>query len=361
MTTRPLLHQVRHVGRRRDSPGRVCRCSKWARSPRRLGTALFVVGLSSPAAAIAQSPARAADRAGADSARAATSDTAPVPRELATALLTGFSPGQQAQPQLVVGRLPAGLPADVVPAGARALGGLAFPEGPPGMPARRGSMAVVVLPRSPAEAPTAVEQHFERAGWRAPERMRDQGGFMPGPVSRPITVCRDSAFISAVVTPRAAGGAYLHVHFAGDAQFTPCRPEAAVRMRPAYDDFPPFPVLHAPLGAQTVGSGGGAGSDAREMSTRLRVALAPAELVTHYGAQLQHAGWKLGPRVGTEGVAIQIASLVQPVQPRDSARVGAAGTEQARTWYGVLTSVALPGSNERDVTFRVMRPVRQVP
>ena len=268
--------------------------------------------------------------------RSAPDTGATVPMELAQALLGGYGAPGGGAADLVVGRLPADFPAELaLPGIGTVLGGLTHGAGEAQM--GRASIAVLASPQRPAEALAIYETRLERGGWRRAPGAERRGGFLPAPVSRPGMFCRDGMFVTVFATPRPAGGSHLRLNLRHPARMSPCDRERRQEVR---DDAPP-PMLRAPDGAATLSGGTmSGGPTTREMSTRLETRLPPAELVAHYAAQLEQARWSLGPLLTAEGVAVQSA------QHSDA---------EGRVWHGLLTAVALPGSNEREVIFRFMR------
>lgn len=277
-----------------------------------------------------------ADAMGASARTAATQQPGEtVPRELALALLSGYGPpGDEDAPQLVVGRAPEGFPQDALPPGAAAVLGAVVHA--------RGSTVAVSAPEPPAEALASYGARLGRAGWRQGPEGGPRRGFVPGPGPRHTAFCRDDTFLSATAVPRSEGGSYIKLHHARNERFSPCnraREEGRVRS-PMHEA--PIPTLQAPAGAETRGLGSsGGGMDAWEAHTRLETQLDPAGLVAHYAAQLREAGWALSGQMTGEGVVVQTA------RTRD---------ERGQTWHGLLTAFALPGTGEREVVFRVMRP-----
>ncbi len=270
----------------------------------------------------------------------AAAETTAVPRELVGALFRGLWPEPPLDaPTVTVGRLPDEIPSAVVPVGATVLGGLAPPATvrSPG----RLSTAVVLVPRSADEALAVSERQVESAGWRRAAATGSRGGFVSGPATRTNTFCRESGALSVWTAPRPAGGSYLWITLHDGARYTACGLDMALAGRNAMNPFGdvPIPTLEAPKGAVTVSGGSmGGGPDARAASTRLDVALTPAALVAHYAAQLRTDGWMLGASLSGDGMA------VEPAEKRDA---------KGRAWQGLLSAIALPGTCERDVVFRV--------
>ena len=102
-----------------------------------------------------------------------------------------------------------------------------------------------------------------------------------------------------------------------------------------------MPSLRAPAGAggnYSTGSTGGRGT--RTATTRLRTTLEPAQVVSHYAAQLREAGWTLRPPLADDITAVQS---------------GQYSDAEGRLWHGSLFALALPGGEEVGVTFSLAR------
>ena len=284
-----------------------------------------------------------AGRAPAAGAQRGRPEEGTVPRELVFALLAPYAerPGME-PPQLLVGRVPEGLPPGVVPrtAGAVVLGALAYPTRGPGP---RRSTIVVTVPDSAPAALAGYERALGAAGWRRFAGFEDRGGFVPVPMSRTLILCRDSAAITAWATPRPRGGAHMRVSVAEGERAGPC---VQARRRPPFEDpdAPPFPRLTPPEGVESHGGGSmGSSNGSREIATRLGTTLSPAALVAHYAAQLRAAGWAAGDSLAGADVAARAFEV------RDA---------RGRQWRGLLTAVAVPGAAEREVLLRLMRRAR---
>ncbi len=255
-----------------------------------------------------------------------------VPAELVRALLA--TPARAGHtPEIVVGRVPQGFPAELVPGGARVLGGV-----------RRDSSSTVLavaVPEAPPAAGEALQQALLGGGWAFPGT-RERRGFV-GPTSMQWTyLCRgnETVTVSSVAAP--GGGSYLRVDYSRE-QASRCDPASPdVRSRPPWADVP-LPVLNVPPGTVTVTTslssgmvGNGAGS--ASAGVRLRTAMGAAELLSRFAAQLGQAGWTASPPAASAEAGMQTFRLHAP---------------DGKEWFGVLTSVAIPGSEVRDVQFEV--------
>ncbi|HVG45253.1 MAG TPA: hypothetical protein VM890_11000 [Longimicrobium sp.] len=247
----------------------------------------------------------------------------PVPGELARALLvqpgsSGNGNGEVEEPTLVAGRLPPELAAAPLPAGARVIGGAAYPNH---------AVALATIPGSLAEYAAALE----RAGWR-PVRQR---GLLRGPAAAtPSEFCDPngrSVQVSAFSLPEGGSQLRLSSH-----AFPSCTPEWIA----AFDEVP-VPPLPRPEGAKVLGGGGGGGGMGHDWGSygRLDTPLPPAAVVEHYAGLLRRAGWTFLPPASDPSTATATGEL------RDA---------QGRTWHALLAAVAL-SATERDVLVRVVR------
>ncbi|HEX8691770.1 MAG TPA: hypothetical protein VF746_05085 [Longimicrobium sp.] len=257
-----------------------------------------------------------------------------VPRELVMTLLG--SSGSSSGPQLLVGRLPADFPAALAPADARVVGSLV----------RRTEQTVVfALPQPRPEAAAAYRRTVEGAGWTSPPSagMVERQGFLApsmGTAGPPAVFCQGERVLHFSTLPREGGGSYLRLDLNSTSEYSPCSREAAQHMESFQREFP-IPALHAPENVEfSGGSMSSGGPDFREVGVRLTTPMAPAELAAHYAAQLRQAGWTPSGNGAGEGVALQTFLR------RDASGQG---------WHAVLSAIALPGSDRRDLSLRVSR------
>lgn len=277
-------------------------------------------------------------------------DTATVPLELVAALLG--STGSDQLPELRVGGLVSGIPADVVPRGARVLGSLSSRPVMTGEP--RGSSTVIMIVGSfPEDAVAQYTSHLDRTGWTQPPGFGQRGGFAATRTSRPTSFCRDSLFVIVSATLRPSGGAHLRLQFSPTTpQYSPCDIERRYPGGRPADDEIQLPLLLPPPGARSIGSGesmggnmssGGDGSATRASHTTLDAPLTPSEILAHYASQLKAAGWTPGAPTSNSESGLQVLTS------RDV---------RGRTLRAVLTAMVVPDGaapNERDVGLRVVR------
>lgn len=240
-----------------------------------------------------------------------------VPRALLAALVEiGPEPGE-----ILLGRLPTGFPAGLAPPGARVVGSVVR---------HHFSTAVLALPGPPGEVADAYQRRLEGQGWTAPPTPTT--GFLESRSRQPRVLCgTDSTAVLFQARAREGGGSYLNLVRLDS---SPCR-----RPDPVMSGRAPRPALTPPEGARYGGGGGSESSPGYEATQMtLHTEMAPAQLVAHYAAQLQGAGWTPGPASPGEDVA------AQSFRHRDA---------EGRSWHAVLEALAIPESDRRDVVFRV--------
>ncbi|HEX9936940.1 MAG TPA: hypothetical protein VGB15_07450 [Longimicrobium sp.] len=247
-----------------------------------------------------------------------------VPGELVRALLTAS--------ELVVGRVPAGFPAELVPAGGRVLGG--FQSG------TRGSVLATAVPQDPAAADEAARRALLGAGWTDPYAAQEQRGFVESR-REPRYLCRGSETVSFSSSAAPGGGSYLRIEYYDTDRPSVCSLRTSTMGADPWRDVP-VPTLNMPAGATTVntsmGTRGGPGATGATVGARIRSGMGANELAGAFERQLRQAGWTPAPPTGDAGVTVQTYRMR-----------GADGKE----WFGVLTAVALPDSQIRDVEFAV--------
>jgi len=236
---------------------------------------------------------------------------------------------------IVVAGVPHEFPADAVPSG-RVLGGVG------GDPAA--SEVVVAVADAPPAAVEAGLAKLAAAGWSS-RGGRSQRGFVSPSVNAFGLVCRGTDGMTVSAAPASGGGSYLRLSYMSAARANPCSGMGGMQ-RPGAGpaDEIPMPALTAPPGAiATSTSNGqtmaGVGREARvESRARLRTTRSPSELLAHYAGQLRGDGWTAA-------------------SPAASAEAGTQAFRKSgdngKSWFGVLTAIALPDSQLRDVAFSV--------
>ncbi|HEU4558143.1 MAG TPA: hypothetical protein VFS20_09850 [Longimicrobium sp.] len=251
----------------------------------------------------------------------------PVPGDLVRALMRS--------PEVVVGRAPAGFPSELVPPGGRVLGGV--PLG------TTGAVLAVEVPQSPDAAGDAAQQALLRAGWTQPGSGAGQArGFVGRPEHQSDFrhFCRGSETVTLSSSAAPGGGSYLRVDYHKTDRPSACSYQTSSRGTDPWRDVP-IPTLNVPAGAAVMNTSmgtrglGGSGGD---VGARLRSRMGAHELAASFERQLRSAGWTPSPPASNAEVAAQTFRMR-----------GADGKE----WFGVLTAVAHPESEIRDVAFSV--------
>lgn len=212
-----------------------------------------------------------------------------VPRALVERLLEPedpFSVGSD-RPRLFVGRLPQGLPVDlVVPEGFEVLGGRIVSEEPRG----EDGLEVVLDASMPAsEALDAYRARLLSDGWSEPERREMRhGGFGVRPAGEPALFCRSergpALFLRA--RDRRDDRTDVRLTLITSTRHSPCSPRAR---EPFFE--PVIPDLSPPPDSRLFPQGGGDSDDSAHFAATLETTLDLAFINSHYAAQLAEAGW----------------------------------------------------------------------
>jgi hypothetical protein len=255
-----------------------------------------------------------------------------VPRELVLALLQGYEhPGQEAEPQFVVGQLPRGVPAEAVPKGADILGGV--------WTSNRATAAIrLYKPYREAHAALveAMEQ-LQRTGWQ------------PAPFSTTIFTSREHqlARLRSPAPLYCKDGATLRTSFQqmGNGAMiridvgTGSEPHRCMRQHERLLAGK-LPELQAPEGTEVQGRTTSTGPDYFDTRAEVTTTLTPAELVAHYSAQFTAAGWSTAEHRASETLASQVLRFQD---------------EQGKQWLGTLIATAVPELAERELRLQVQR------
>jgi hypothetical protein len=257
-----------------------------------------------------------------------------VPEELVRALVANG--GADRPPAvIVVAGVPHEFPADAVPSG-RVLGGVG------GDPAA--SEVVVAVADAPPAAVDAGLAKLAAVGWSSGGG-RGQRGFVAPSTNAFGLACKGTDGMTVSAAPAPGGGSYLRLSYMSAAHANPC---SGIGGRPRPGTGPadeiPMPALTAPAGAVATSTSNGQmmGGMGREPSVesrvRLRTTQSPSELLAHYAGQLRGDGWTAAsPAASGEG----------------GMQTFRKSGENGKTWFGVLTAIALPDSQLRDVAFSV--------
>jgi hypothetical protein len=153
------------------------------------------------------------------------------------------------------------------------------------------------------------------AGWAPAERdERHHGGFMTHPPGEEQvmveTFCRTPSgpsLLVRIMPQEPIRVIELTVNRSTDPEFSPCTvAERNRRMYRQHDMHDPqvLPSLQAPPGAKLVPGGGSGSSGRRSSSARLMSELSLGELLAHYNAELERAGWQKLEDFAAHGAAL---------------------------------------------------------
>ena len=266
---------------------------------------------------------------------AGSDSQAPVPRELAIALMS-FGPGMSPN-NLLIGKAPEDIPPELIPPGTEILGSVTQFEQ---------RIVVLGVKESPDSAISAMQTKLLATGWKEPPRApsMNRGGFVGADAfssmgARPDVVCRGDEVVVLSSTYRRSGGSILKLSYSKGQRYNSC----TIRQdsyRSPYDDAP-VPTLRAPIGSISKGNGMGGGSEGEvQLTTKLGTTLKPAEIVAHYDKQMTAAGWASR----SEGAADIVA--VHTYRKAD---------DKGRQWTASLVAQTVPDGMDTDVSLRLYR------
>lgn len=262
---------------------------------------------------------------------------ASIPTELAMALLEGGEYGWVRQPRVVVGRAPDGVLQKVTSLeGGTVLGGLT---------SDRSTVVVFAFTLPPNQVVLSVDRQFRARGFTPPPPPPDanRGGFVTSGFGYggggANGYCSDSTSVAIASMPAPGGGTYLKVTQFRNPQYNFCAPRDE-RWRIVALPTLKFPTLLPPPGMSSMGGGGGSGGNTASISAHLTGPLKPAELVAHYRAQLDAAGWRT-----RTPVAVGDDAAIAYVEASDSTRV---------IWHGMMTALRV-GPSEAEVEIKMIK------
>ncbi len=185
--------------------------------------------------------------------------------------------------QLLVGQLPPDF-AVTLPDTMRVVGSLV-----------RGEESVEIVLDSDLSAESAFDAlraDLEKQGWRVALEPGYGGGFVSGDVSQSVTFCQDEqeATMWAMVFAPDNEPADVRLNFQGTQSYSVCKMDERYGYQNEAEKL--LPQLKSPAGARQEGGGGGSGSyGGYYNSADLLTEIPATDLLLHYGAQLQDAGW----------------------------------------------------------------------
>jgi|tagenome__1003787_1003787.scaffolds.fasta_scaffold20987030_8 hypothetical protein len=267
--------------------------------------------------------------------RAQEADPPSIPTELVHALLGRGESELGRPPRIFVGRAPDGVPQSLTSLeGGTVLGGT--DDG-------RNTVLIVAFTLPPNQIVLSVDRQLRARGWTPPPPPpgEERGGFISSGYSAPFgnAYCSDSTSLALASVPAPRGGTYLKITQLRNQQFSFCRRRDRERM--LFGSQFKFPALMPPAGMATYGGGGGSGGSNTSINTRLTGPLKPSEVLAHYRAQLDAAGWRTrAPVASGDDVAITY------VEASDTSHV---------VWRGFMT-VFQADPTSVDVEIKMVNP-----
>lgn len=209
-------------------------------------------------------------------------------RDLAQRLLTHPHPEGRTSAELFLRQFPKSLTVVIpTPPASRLLGGaLHSRQGRPTL-----VEAVFDAEREPEEAVAAYERVLAEHGWNAFEQFGGMGGgFVPGGmgIGRAFRHGDEGPVLMVSASTREPKQTDLRLRV--DWEIISHLPEMRMHGRP--EGIERMPALHPPEGIPLRGGGGGGGGGSWHSEATLETDLPVAELQSHFGRQLERAGWK---------------------------------------------------------------------
>lgn len=211
--------------------------------------------------------------------------------------------GMFGKPQYFDGRVPPGWPAELVPAGAKVLGG-----GVDGDSANFRMRTAVFAMSGNAKPDEVIRSLLVKSGFDASHAppVAHVEGFAPSQApAASAGMCNGNVSASFEIVDAAAASAVVVIRLLdgdGGKQFCTGRPSAGVA--PHAEIM--IPTMTPPAGVLSFGGGSSWGSNGGNAATTLRTTMAVDSILYHYTPQLVAAGWRaIGkPAVG-DGAAVQ--------------------------------------------------------
>ncbi len=198
---------------------------------------------------------------------------------------------------IVVGKLPGGFPAELpVPPNSSVLGGMTVRYGQQtGAP-----LNVIGVLRNPLPV-SGVMSFFAKelaaAGWQQPKGPDSGGGFDTAPQSF-LPWCKGSTSLT-IQTRQLAQATSIKIMVVDSSgnsfAYSFCLGPPTSQQQP-----PPqiLPKLVPPSGVELQSFGSGVSGEYASSNAQAKTAVSPADLLNHFDAQLQAAGWKLNTKLG---------------------------------------------------------------
>lgn len=259
--------------------------------------------------------------------------------ELALRLLdNSYFESSSAELKLLVGKIPEPIASEIdVLDGARVIGTLVR---------ENESKIVLNTTASPEEVITKYEALLPSKDWNPlqMEREMQRGGFLPAEEFTNYwkyyrTFCREKDKISLTIRarPRQDGTTDLFLTYSHGSDNSLCRRagEMSGRMRglrSQYIEHNLIPALYAPKGTSSQQMGGSGGHSSTNQFVTLKTKLSISELLSHYGKQLEKAGWQPLAQNTGENFAGQYWRFKDNLQ---------------NDWHALLLITALPEEKEQ--------------
>ena len=257
-----------------------------------------------------------------------------IPSDLASALVgSDYGPLSSGVPLFVVGRAPDRFPRSLIPRPPTVVVG--------GMWNGTGGSLVVAYPGRRTNVTPDLERELADSGWRRPEQPTgtpsgfvSSSGFVGS--SRSMHLCRGDEAAQIAWSWISGDRTLVRINYWGEGGMGFCAVRRTMSFAPALR----IPTLRPPDAAQSNGGGQSSSTDHVDAQARVVTEHLAEDLLSHYGQQLERAGWRGG--LGAQGVGV----AVRPFAATDST-----GTE----WRGALT-VIVTSPRDRHVSVRMVRP-----
>lgn len=262
---------------------------------------------------------------------------------LCSALVAGLVDAQAVPPEyerlagavtdgdLIVGEIPEGFPAEILPDDAEVLGSVTG----------RGMISVMLtVPRDPRPVEREIRNALVQNGWVNVEP-HGAGGFVQSPprdlpdslamFTRMPFYCRGVEGLY-VAANRDAAGSEVKIDWGPDRPLW-CDDSLTARSI--------MPALHAPDGVQLIGGGVSSGDHFASARSSAGAELTPRELGQHFANQLEDAGW-----------SVEMGESIAAFAALSAERID----EEGQRWFGFLSIVRIPEIGRHSLEFQIMRP-----
>lgn len=207
-------------------------------------------------------------------------------REFIQRYLTPVYPGAPTGDTKVrIGKLPEEMPVEIpLPEGARVVASVQQPQ--------PYTQIILDVPQTPEEITAFYAKALSENGWQPAPQGSQGGGFVgPADVGERYCLKEGEAYLEIMSLEKGEGPTDVRLNLSSQANYQVCQERGPESME---QGMSLIPSLKAPSGARMTGGGGGGGSDGSAYSsTDMESSLTAAELLAHYNAQLEQAGWKM--------------------------------------------------------------------